>query len=127
MSLAAAQLNNRGIDYAERLLKRLQKDKYFDKMLKLDENDKNLNLELCLRLSYEDLGADLQRRFRQTGIVAPDGTMDEALAMAVWGDTDDALTDLVRRGSQLVRMTVTAAPELVLVANVAQQLVSYAA
>ncbi len=105
VSLAAAQLDERGLNYAARLLERLQKRRTFDdKTLSLAPDDKDLNLELCLRLSYDDLGDDLQRRFRLCGILADDGTFDEPLAQALWNDeddefaTDDALTDLVRAG-----------------------------
>ncbi|MEO1646223.1 MAG: tetratricopeptide repeat protein, partial [Chloroflexota bacterium] len=104
VSLIAARLTKHegGLDYAPRLLSRLEKGKYF-RTLQLNETDKNHNLELSLRLSYDDLGEDLQRRFRALGVLASDGTFDEALAMALWGDedaddTDDALTDLVRKG-----------------------------
>ena len=105
VSLAAAQLHERGLEYAARLLERLQKGRTFDdKTLSLAPDDKNFNLELCLRLSYDDLSDDLQRRFRLCGILADDSTFDEPLAQALWNDeddefvTDDALTDLVRAG-----------------------------
>ncbi|MCA9885753.1 MAG: TIR domain-containing protein, partial [Anaerolineae bacterium] len=109
VSLVAAQLDERGIEYVPRLLKRLQQGRYFDQTLNLAETDKNLNLELCLRLSYDDLGEDaeqtqaMQTRFRALGILAPDSSFDEHIAQAIWqdanvDDSDDALTQLVRRG-----------------------------
>ncbi len=102
VSLAAAQLHESGMDYAPRLLKRLQEGKVF-KTLKLDEDDKNLNLEKCLFLSYDDLTDDIKRRFRAVGIFVLEGTFDEAAAGSIWGDEDaddtlDALTHLVRVG-----------------------------
>ena len=106
VSIAAAQLSERGLDFAPDLLGRLQKRLGGDtpfKGLVMSDDDKNLNLELSLSLSYDDLSPDLQRRFRLTGVFAPGGTFDRAAAQAVWKDSDeddadDALNDLVRAG-----------------------------
>ncbi len=105
VSLAAAQLSKRGVGYAADLLRRLKEGKVFG-ILQLDKSDKNLNLELTLKLSYDDLADlhhELQQRFRATGIFAPDSSFDIAMAQAIWGDkdvdeTDDRLTDLVDVG-----------------------------
>ncbi len=110
VTIAAAQLCERGLDFAPRLLERLRKRRDDDnpfKDLDMSDDDKNQNLELCLSLSYDELSPDLQRRFRLTGVFAPGGTFDRAAAMAVWGDADeddadDALNDLVRAGLLLV-------------------------
>jgi tetratricopeptide (TPR) repeat protein len=106
VSIAAAQLSERGLDFAPNLLSRLQKRLGGDtpfKGLVMSDDDKNLNLELSLSLSYDDLTPDLQRRFRLTGVFAPGGTFDRAAVMAIWedadeDDADDALNDLVRAG-----------------------------
>ena len=96
VSIAAAQLSERGLDFAPDLLKRLRERRDGDnpfKDLVMSDDDKNLNLELSLSLSYDDLTPDLQRRFRLTGVFAPGGTFDRAAAQAVWGDTDETDTD----------------------------------
>lgn len=101
VQLAAAWLAERGGD-AEDLLRRLEKGRVF-KDLKLAEDDRQQNLELCLRLSYEALNGDLQRRFRATGIFASEGSIDGFVAASVWVDEDaddsaDRLADLARAG-----------------------------
>ncbi len=121
VAIAAAQLSERGLEHAPTLLERLRKrssDKPF-KDLNMSKDDKNQNLELCLSLSYDDLGNglsddpgddlrddlgdDLRRCFRLTGAFAPGGTFDLAAATALLGDkdedeVDDALNHLVRAG-----------------------------
>jgi len=107
IAIAAGQLVERGIDYAPRLLKRMEErrtgENPFSEDLDLDETDKNASLEVSLSLSYEDMSEDLRRRFRATGIFAVDGTFTEAMAAAVWADDDpdmaeDNLYALLRRG-----------------------------
>ncbi|MBN1965546.1 MAG: TIR domain-containing protein, partial [Anaerolineae bacterium] len=106
IAIAAAQLSERGLDFAPDLLERLRKRRDGDnpfKDLDMSGDDKNQNLELCLSLSYDDLKPDLQRRFRLTGVFAVEGTFDRAAAQTVWGDADeddagDALNDLERAG-----------------------------
>jgi tetratricopeptide (TPR) repeat protein len=110
VALAAAWLAERaGINAVPDLLNRLRKGRTFED-LQLDDSDKNQNLELCLRLSYDDLGganaekrADLQRRYRALGVFASESSFDAAAAQAVWQDDDDftapdRLNDLVRVG-----------------------------
>jgi hypothetical protein len=114
VSLAAAWLAERGgASDAPALLTRLRRRAEGEspfRDLALREGDKNENLELCLSLSYDDLPDDLKRRYRALGVGAPDGTLDAALAGALWGDADDddgreavedALAALARAGLAL--------------------------
>lgn len=106
ITIAAAQLCERGMDFASRLLERLHRradEGNPFKDLDMSDDDKNQNLELCLSLSYDDLSDGLKRRFRLIGVFATNGTFDQAAVAAVWGDddeddADDALNDLVRAG-----------------------------
>jgi len=93
ISLAAAQLSERGLDEAGRYTERLERlireakagaDPF--KNLDMDDTDKTLSVAVTLEDSYKTLKPDLQRRFRQLGIFAPDGTFDVEAAAWVWGD-----------------------------------------
>jgi tetratricopeptide (TPR) repeat protein len=112
LSLIAALLAESGIGDASNLLELLKQGQVFYE-LKLDDDDKNLNLERCLYLSYSDLPEtdvttglqrklDLKRRFRQLGVLAANSTFDSAIAQALWGDdatvARQALKELVRKG-----------------------------
>lgn len=108
ISIAATQLQEQNLEFAPRLLERMQgrlESKNPFKDLELEETDKNLNLELSLSLSYDDLKSDLQRRFRALGVLSPDGNFDTKLAAAIWNDTEatfddteDALNILIQKG-----------------------------
>jgi hypothetical protein len=103
VTLAARRLEERGAAFALQLLERLQRPGRLFKDLKLHEDDRNLNLEKSLSLSYEALKDDMQRRFRALGVLALDSTFDQGALQAVWGDKDaldaeDALNVLVREG-----------------------------
>ncbi|MBL8166385.1 MAG: TIR domain-containing protein, partial [Anaerolineae bacterium] len=97
VSLVAAKLDEKGLDYAPDLQRRLQRahdGEHPFKLLELKAGDKNLNLELSLSLSYDDLTDDQRRRFRALGVFAATGTFDSAAAAYVWGDlTPERITD----------------------------------
>lgn len=107
VSIAAKWLVERGIDTAGNLLGRLDQGRMFHD---LKVEDRNLNLELSLKISYDNLDsenqtlrADLQRRFRALGIFPLGDTFDKAIAGAIWDDNkeytvEDALNALVRAG-----------------------------
>ena len=106
--IAAARLKERGADFAPTLLSRLQNPDRLFKDLKMDETDKNHNLEVSLAESYTDLKSDGQRRFRALGVFAPEGTFDLGALKGVWADEDEADTDdgidLLMRAGLLVRL-----------------------
>ncbi|CAG0996204.1 partial Regulatory protein AfsR, partial [Anaerolineae bacterium] len=106
--IAAARLRERGADFAPTLLSRLQNPDRLFKDLKMDETDKNHNLEVSLAESYSDLKADGQRRFRALGVFAPEGTYDPDALKAVWADKDEVDTDdgidLLTRTGLLMRL-----------------------
>lgn len=92
VTLAGLWLKNHPHQTGADLHRRLQRSSKFE-TLKLDAGDKNLNLELALRLSYDDLPSDADRQhFRAFGIFAPTGTVDVRAIGAVWriSDPDDA-------------------------------------
>lgn len=96
VALASAKLLENGADYAPRLLERLQKRQESDnpsRSLVLAEDDKQENVEVSLSLSYEDLTADEQRRFRILGVLAPNEPFPLSLAHALWRDDDDEDTE----------------------------------
>lgn len=101
VSLAAAKLDKRGMGHAPDLLERLQaleKDagtlfNKGDKTLNLHDEDKNLNLEKSLSLSYDDLDDDLRRCWRALGVFAPGGTFDHEMVMQVWSKTNKYAAD----------------------------------
>lgn len=106
--IAAARLKERGAGFAPTLLSRLQNPDRLFKDLKMDESDKNHNLEVSLAESYIDLTSDGQRRFRALGVFAPEGTFDNGALKAVWADEDatdaDDGIDLLTRAGLLVRL-----------------------
>ena len=102
VSIAAGRLSEEGVGYAPDLLRRLQEGKTFS-TLKLHNDDKNLNLEKSLYLSYESLSPDMQRRFWLMGVFAADSTFDEYAVQTVWGDMDhdethDTIKTLISAG-----------------------------
>jgi hypothetical protein len=102
VTLAARRLEE-GTMSASELLNRLGRPERLFKDLRLHEDDRNLNLEKSLSLSYEALKDDMQRRFRALGVLALDSTFDQGALQAVWGDeealdAEDALNVLVRAG-----------------------------
>jgi tetratricopeptide (TPR) repeat protein len=103
VTLAARRLEERGAAFAMQLLERLRRPERLFKDLRLHEDDRNLNLEKSLSLSYEALAENRRRRFRALGVLALDSTFDQGALQAVWGDeealdTEDALDVLVRAG-----------------------------
>lgn len=102
VALAGAWLHKNAKKPAADLLKRLQTRPDF-RDLKLDKNDRNLNLERSLRLSYDDLPKAARGHFRAMGVVAPTSTIGAAALGALWGiedtlDAEDALTVLLDAG-----------------------------
>ena len=97
IAIASAKLADQttGYDHAE-LLKRLEAGRIFND-IQLDPQDKNLNLEKSLLLSYEDLSGDDQKRFRQLGALAPNADFDERLVQAVWDDDEFEVKDALNR------------------------------
>ena len=66
-------------------------------LLALRDDDRQQNLELSLRVSYDHLDADRRRRFRALGAFAAEGAFSTAAAAAVWGDADsDTAGDAAR-------------------------------
>ncbi len=106
--IAAARLKERGANFAPTLLSRLQNPDRLFKDLKMDETNKNHNLEVSLAESYTDLKSDGQQRFRALGVFAPEGTFDLEALKAVWADKDEADTDdgidVLTRAGLLVRL-----------------------
>ncbi len=87
---------------AQQLLERLQKGKTFE-TLNMADDDRSYHLELSLRLSYDDLRQDDDRkRFRFLGALAPNASFDAAALAALWQlDQDaakDAAVNLLRAG-----------------------------
>jgi hypothetical protein len=102
VALAGAWLHKNPRKTAADLLKRLQTRPDF-RDLKLDKNDRNLNLERSLRLSYDDLPEAARGFFRAMGVVAPSSTISAAALGALWGiedtlDAEDGLTALLDAG-----------------------------
>ncbi|MBI5670236.1 MAG: TIR domain-containing protein, partial [Chloroflexi bacterium] len=85
ITLAAAWLKSRPGQTSRDLLDDLRDGYTFDD-LNMSETDKNKNLELSLRLSYDSLTDEQQARFRALGVLAADATFDAAAAGALWGD-----------------------------------------
>jgi len=66
-------------------------------LLALDEQDRQMNLELSLRVSYDQLDDDSRRRFRALGAFAEEGAFSTAALAALWGQDDlDAAADGAR-------------------------------
>ena len=102
--LAAGLMWGHDSDYTPRLLERLKEGRTFED-LRMDEENKDLNLELSLSISYEDLPKDrlLRARFRALGAFSTAGDYDKVALKAVWDEPDesqveDDAADLVRRG-----------------------------
>ncbi len=55
-----------------------------------DANQPEQNFAASLNLTYGDLNAEMQRRFRLLGVFAPEGTFDAAAAAAVWEEPLEA-------------------------------------
>ncbi len=99
VKLVAARLAEQRADFAPTLLERLRANLGSAnpfKDLQLDEEDKDLNLEVSLAESYTALSAEMQRRFRLLGVFALEGSFDAAAAAAIWAETnlDDAASAL---------------------------------
>lgn len=96
IELASAQLFKRGEDYAPRLLERLKKNQETDNPfadLEIEGDSKNANVEISLAISYEDLSADEQHRFRVLGVLAPNAPFTYGLMQALYEDDDDGITE----------------------------------
>lgn len=101
VSIAAAlifQDEGRVPELLERLVRVRESGRPFGD-LKIDEADRDHNLEYSLRLSYDALaGTEAQRlkklksRFRSLGVFAPTGTFDIDAIQAVWRDEDQWTT-----------------------------------
>jgi tetratricopeptide (TPR) repeat protein len=80
ISIAAAQLARRGHDFASTLVNRLEKHlrtgEPFQDLQFGEDEDRQLNLEASLYLSYEDLSDDLKRLFKVLGVFVSVGTFD---------------------------------------------------
>ncbi len=104
VAIAAARLaskGKRGLAAAD-LLRRYRAPRPGENplsVLKLEDEKKELNLEKSLGESYAMLDPAGQRRFRQLGVFAPEGTFGVAAAAAVWEEDEDsageALLELV--------------------------------
>lgn len=99
LTLAAARLDEIGVGYAPTLLAEYQRARnshnpFSD--LELDPDDKNFNVELSLRFSYDALSEDGRSRFRMLGVVAENSTFSREMAAAVWElqDAKASLTEL---------------------------------
>ena len=92
VQIAALRLKERGADFAPTLLERLKSPRLF-KDLAIDETDKNLNVEMSLFESYDEMKADARRRFRAVSVFAAEGTFSAGALGAVWGDGDAADAD----------------------------------
>jgi len=88
LNLAGAWLLKNARQTPADLLARLERRADF-RDLALSQSDKNENLELALRLSYDDLEPVQQAQFRALGVLAGEASFDLAAAQALWGLTDD--------------------------------------
>ncbi|MFQ3537118.1 MAG: NB-ARC domain-containing protein, partial [Aggregatilineales bacterium] len=98
LNLAGAWLLKNARQTPADLLRRLQRRAGF-RDLALSQSDRNDNLELALRLSYDDLDEVQQAQFRALGALAGEASFDLAAARALWGldddlDAEDALAAL---------------------------------
>lgn len=99
VSLAGAWLSQNPIKSAADLLARFAKRPDF-RDLNLDAGDKNLNLEMALRLSYDDLTDAARAHFRALGLLPMEASISAAALGALWGiddaiDAEDAIGVLV--------------------------------
>lgn len=104
LALVGAKLAQKRSGYTHvEMIERLQQERTFSD-LKIDEDDKNFNLEKSLYLSYVDLSEIDQRRFRELGVVAPNVSFDLSLIASLWQDTDYDAQDALNRmmGNALV-------------------------
>ena len=66
-------------------------------LLALSDDDRQQNLELSLRVSYDHLDEGRQRRFRALGAFAAEGAFSTAALAVVWDDADgDSAGDAAR-------------------------------
>ena len=66
-------------------------------LLALDEQDRQMNLELSLQVGYDQLDDDARRRFRALGAFAEEGAFSTAALAALWDQDDlDAAADGAR-------------------------------
>lgn len=104
VAIAAARLaakSRKGLAAAE-LLRRYRDPRPGENplsVLKLEDENKELNLEKSLGESYTMLDETGRRRFRQLGVFAPEGTFGVAAVVEVWEEdeatADEALRELV--------------------------------
>ena len=101
VAIAAARLaakGKKGLAAAE-LLRRYRQPRPGENplsVLKLEDEGKELNLEKSLGESYAMLDEVGQRRFRQLGVFAPEGTFVLAAAAAVWETDESAAEEALR-------------------------------
>jgi len=101
ISIAAARISEEGIGYSAHFRARLETRRATGGNplgdLKMNDKDKNFNLELSLAESYEVLTPQQQEQFRALGVFALSAGFDRAAAGAVWGMTDPfAVEDTLR-------------------------------
>ena len=73
-----------------------------------DANQPEQNFAASLNLTYGDLNAEMQRRFRLLGVFAPEGTFDVAAVAAVW---DEPLETAQTKLNLLVNLELAARDE----------------
>jgi tetratricopeptide (TPR) repeat protein len=89
VSIAAAKIRASGMQPSEYLASLKDDPNPFSQLTLVrnefdDPNDPEQHFAASLNLSYRDLDAQDQRRFRQLSVFAPDGTFDAEAAAAVW-------------------------------------------
>jgi tetratricopeptide (TPR) repeat protein len=91
----------------ERFRARRESDDPF-RDLKLDDEDKDTNLEISLAVSYEFLSAADRRRFRALGAFTAEGTFSREVVAAVWRESIEETQDaLARLASATLLMRAT--------------------
>ncbi len=113
LDVIAAQITERGPDYADELpdllSDRLANGEGLGLLQVEGEEERYANVEVALALTYESLSRDLQRRFRALGVLVPDALIPPPILSAVWDDNvenDSGRADSRNRMDALVSVGV---------------------
>lgn len=87
LSIAIAQIEEKGSDYADRLPELLNTETHSHTVLRnlhLESDEYDKNIELVLKLTYSNLSADLKRRFRSIGVLTSGSHIPLDMLAAIW-------------------------------------------